>query len=453
VLFSVFERAGTNIYALDSAQARGQPADPSMPISRLSVLPPLDPVDIFITAYLRDPTTGLPSGDFPVVPYRSRLALDYIGQPMIGVGATSYGTALGGSVAAYFGEMLGNRILGVGFQGYGELADFGGDVFYVNAERRWNWALSAGHFPYLTGFTQATQDPNTGDILYQQLRRRTFIDQASVTTQYPFSQSRRFELNVGATRVGYSTEVWQLITDAFGRPIDESRGDVPSPPAVAFGNATAAIVGDNSYFGFTSPIQGGRYRLEMGPTFGEINFTTVLADTRKYLFLRPLTVAFRAMTFGRYGPDSEDERLGELYVGQPTFIRGYDPNSFDVTECTITDDDECPEFNRLVGSRIAVGNIELRIPLFGSDQFGIYNWGFLPVEIAPFFDVGAAWTSGDKTEVRFDRATSDRVPVMSTGLTSRINLFGYIVGEIYYVYPLHRKAKGGHFGFQLAPGW
>jgi hypothetical protein len=45
------------------------------------------------------------------------------------------------------------------------------------------------------------------------------------------------------------------------------------------------------------------------------------------------------------------------------------------------------------------------------------------------------------------------VPVFSTGISARMNLFGYLVLETYYAYPFQRPEKGGHFGLQLNPGW
>ncbi len=464
VMFSVFERAGTNIYALTPDRARGTPADRQMVMSRLATLPPLDPVDVFITAYLKDPRSGLPpDGNFPVSPYRSRLALDYLGQPTIGVAASSYGTALGGSVAAYFGEMLGNRTVGVGLQGYGELADFGGQAFYLNTKRRWNWAVSGGHFPYLTGFTQARgssidigQETFTTTI-YEQIRQRTFLDQLSGMLQYPFSTTRRVELSLGGTLIYYTRDIQRVeVLDATRQVIDQEQRDTTSPPGISYASTAAALVGDNSFMGFTSPIQGGRYRFEVAPSFGGISFYSVLGDTRRYFFKSPVTLAVRGMHYGRYGGGSEDPRLSPLYVGQPAFIRGYDPNSFSVEECVSAqpgEPDGCPEFNRLVGSRIALVNLELRIPLFGTQELGLINLPFLPTEIAPFVDIGAAWGRSGLPELRFERETADRVPVVSTGVSARVNLFGYIVGEIFYVHPFQRQVKGSHFGFQLQPGW
>ena len=464
LMFSVFERAGTNVYALEGDRALGQPADPAMPMSRFAALPPLDPVDVFVTAYLRDPQAGLPpSGDFPVSPYRSRLALDYLGQPTIGVAASSYGTALGGSVAAYFGEELGNRTVGVGLQGYGELADFGGQVFYLDTEKRWNWAVSAGHFPYLTGYTQAREGPpqtidgeSFSTTVFEQIRLRTFQDQLTGTLAYPFSTTRRVELSLGGTKIYYTSDVRSIVVrDIDRRVLEDADRDTSAGPGITFGQASAALVGDYSYTGFTSPILGGRYRFEVAPTYGGIKFYSLLADARRYFFASPVTLALRGMHFGRYGGESEDPRLSPLYVGQPAFIRGYDPNSFTLDECTPTEanDGRCPEFERLIGSRLAMLNMELRVPLLGNEQLGLINLPFLPTEIAPFVDVGVAWTRDEAPDLRYDRRTADRVPVMSTGVSARVNLFGYMIGEVYYAYPLHRREKGGHFGFQLQPGW
>ncbi|MGE5290784.1 MAG: hypothetical protein ACM3ML_27045, partial [Micromonosporaceae bacterium] len=53
----------------------------------------------------------------------------------------------------------------------------------------------------------------------------------------------------------------------------------------------------------------------------------------------------------------------------------------------------------------------------------------------------------------FARNTTDRVPVISTGITARFNVLGYLVAEVYYAYPFQRPGKGAHFGFNISPGW
>jgi hypothetical protein len=43
--------------------------------------------------------------------------------------------------------------------------------------------------------------------------------------------------------------------------------------------------------------------------------------------------------------------------------------------------------------------------------------------------------------------------VTSAGVTARFNLFGYLIGELFYAVPLQRPDKDGVWGFQIAPGW
>ena len=129
--------------------------------------------------------------------------------------------------------------------------------------------------------------------------------------------------------------------------------------------------------------------------------------------------------------------------------------SFDVSECTDASNQlsSCPEFDRLIGSRLAVANVEFRIPLFGVEELGLFNVPFLPTELSFFGDAGAAWTQDQRIDFRFDRTSADRVPVVSAGVSARVNLLGYAVVELYYAKPFQRPNRVWVFGFHLAPGW
>ena len=73
-------------------------------------------------------------------------------------------------------------------------------------------------------------------------------------------------------------------------------------------------------------------------------------------------------------------------------MRGYDVNTFEASECTFTPIGSCPEFDRLLGSRDAVVNAEVRAPLAGLFNRQL-DYGPIPVEL--FFRVlrrGVAWT-------------------------------------------------------------
>jgi hypothetical protein len=266
--------------------------------------------------------------------YNPKLMLAYLGAPTIGVGVSnqSYGNGIAGAVSAGFSDMLETREVGAAIAAQGTFKDIGGEVYYKNTKRRWNWLAGLSHVPYLTGFQQVNQDILQGVPVYRvdQVLQRVYIDNAAFTTQYPFSQTRRIEFSAGYNRYGYENEAQSFYYLPDGEFIGQQRNpDIDAPPSLAFGTASLALVGDYSFFGFTSPVAGGRYRFEVSPALGQINFTTVLGDYRRYFFFQPLTFAFRGMYYGRFGPDAEDpQRLSPLYVGQETLVRGYDVNDF-----------------------------------------------------------------------------------------------------------------------------
>jgi len=459
VMFSVFERQGFQVYGLDSARAAGTLVAPTTRLAAGGVLPPVaSGRDGLVASYLRDPITGLPPADtaFATRGYGARLGLEAVAQPSVGVGTSRFGTLVGGSAALYFTDLLGERNLGVAVQGQGTLKDIGGQVQYVSLANRLRWGVGVGHIPYLTGYAQLQGGQAGGGYVYRQVLQRIFLDRASGTIQYPLSTTRRVELNPGFTRFSFDTEVQEIALNRAGQQISDVRrrsisGVDPAP--VNMGQVGLALVGDNSFDGFTSPVAGQRYRLEVTPTFGTLNYQTALADYRRYVFARPVTVAVRGLHYGRYGHDESDPLLYPLYLGYGTLVRGYEYNSV-IDECarTATASAGCPVYERLFGNRIAVAGAELRIPVLGTEQLGLIGRSFLPLEVSPFVDAGVAWSRGDSPTLAVERGAAGRVPVFSTGVSFRTNLGGFAVIEAYYAYPFQRE-RGGHWGFQIAPGW
>ena len=468
-LFSVFENTGYNIYGLDAERMRGSPVQTGPEAERVvaAILPPVEASGAGMVAeYLTDPEGGLPEKtvQFAKQDYRPKLQLDYLGQPAIGVGYSRFGPQVGGGVSAFFSDMLGDHQFGAAIQAQGTLKDIGGQAMYRNSEHRWNWAAAVGHIPYISLRQGIGFDEETGNDVYRQVIERVFVNQVAGFAYRPSSQTRRVEVSGGFTRLSFDREIRDFLVDpASGRVLDERRFDddnVPDP--LNLFEASTALVGDNANFGFTSPVVGQRYRFEVAPTFGTLTFQTALADYRKYFFAQPVSFAFRAMHYGRYGKDADTDRLTPLFIGYETFVRGYAYESFDPNECTVTDANSCAELDRLIGSRLAVANFEIRVPLFGVPGFGLINMPFLPTEIAPFVDAGLAWwgrdeielvTNNGKPRIAFDRDAVDRVPVFSAGVSARMNVLGYLVLEAYYAYPFQRPGKGGHIGFNIAPGW
>jgi hypothetical protein len=456
MMFSVFTNQGNSVFRLEPDQTMGSPLVEADAQTLAGILPPTTGSNI-VAAYLDAPLPGLPppTEAFAQEAYRPRLQLDYIGAPSVGLATSPFGTGLSGAIALYFGDMLGDRVVGGAVQAQGTLKDIGGEVFYLNQKHRWNWLVSGSHIPYLSGFARQGLENIGGEtFLVQELQlQRTFVDEIAGTIQYPFSQTRRFEVGVSGTHVSYDIEVERYIFDCC-RQVGQERGSAPAPPGVTYGQGVAALVGDYSVFGLTSPVAGGRWRFEVAPVFGELNFQNFLADWRRYFYARPVTIAFRALHFGRYGKDAESGRIFPLFVGNEQLVRGYAAESFDpLADCAEVENQQaCPEFDRLVGSRIGVASLELRLPLLGPEGFGVIPFNFLPLEIAPFVDAGVAWTKDDNVRFVFDRKALDRVPVVSYGVSARVNLLGYAILETYYAFPTHRR-KGWHWGFNFAPGW
>jgi hypothetical protein len=414
-------------------------------------LPPAeDQGRVLVSDYLSDPAGGLPREDsFTVSKYHPKLQLDYVGAFSGGVSVDRFGTAIGGGATAYFSDMLANRTVGVGLQANGTFKDIGAQAFYVNRGHRFNWGVVGGHIPYLNYYTELGYQGDT--LVYRETRERVYVDRMSLFSAYPFSATKRVEASAGFTRYGYDREIEEQRLNPNGSLTDPVTRNLDSLDPVYLFQGSVALVKDNSFFGFTSPIQGERYRLEIEPSWGTLTFQNLLADYRRYVLLRPVTVAGRLFHLARYGVDGEDGRLYPLYVGYGTLVRGYSPGSFTFEECG--DGPDCPEYDRLQGSRLAVANLEVRFPLIGTSQYGLINFPYLPTELSAFLDGGVAWFSDDKPSWRFDTNTLDRVPVFSAGGSARFNVLGALVLELYLAFPFQRPDKGSQFGVQIVPGW
>jgi Tol biopolymer transport system component len=479
LMFTVFKDQGHEILSLEGAQLVGEPVSPASAAQQASAatLPPGDVAgNMTVASYLGDPTTGLVTGtEFRTVPYHASFALDALGQPALGVQTGGYlGTGVVGGISALWGDQLGDQQIFSAINANGTVRDFGGALYYQNLRRRVNWALGVEHIPYLYGFTSLQQ--TAFGFNYYQVIQRIFIDQAQALAQYPFSSTRRVEFGLSGTRLAFEQQIDSLLLNPVFQPFDRGSRLERGGPALYYAQANAALVGDNSFMAYTSPVAGMRYRLEAAPTTGSVKFFQGNADARRYFFARPFTMAFRGLHFGRYGGDADNyDKVSPLFLGEETLIRGYGYSTL-FSECRDTADPNtgrCPVFDRLFGSRVAVINAELRIPLFGSPAFGLINFPYLPLEVAPFFDAGMAWTGDQQPDFRFVRRDdsvpancanaitqnqiavpcADRIPVFSTGVTFRANVLGYMVLETYIAHPFQRNYKDWVVGVQIAPGW
>jgi hypothetical protein len=458
VAFTVYDDGRYDIYMLEPP-IRGRPLTTLE--ANADVLPPRDRRPSEVAALLADASFGLPAArTLPTEPYRAKLSLESVGQPAVGVGVSRYGTVVGGGLSMYFGDMLGNHQLVTAGQfnsAYGggfSAKDIGAQSAYVNRTHRWNWGVVGGQVPYLSGgFSTTVGTRPDGDLVRSDqlyIFRQTERSASGLIT-YPFDRARRVEFQGGFSHVSFDQTVTTTTYSLYTGTIYDNSTKTTSPGnSLTLGTSSAAYVFDTANFGATSPVQGQRYRVEVDQTFGTLRFNGVLADYRRYIMPVPFyTIAVRAMHYGRYGSGGEDARLYPLDIGYPGLVRGYDVTGITASECIPTPASDCPVIDRLLGSRMLIGNVEFRFPLLR--PFGISRsmYSPVPLEVALFADAGVAWSSGQKPSI----FGGSRDGVSSAGVAFRASVFGYAVLEFDIVRPFQRPMRGWTFGFNLLPAW
>lgn len=480
--FSVFAGATFEIHSLDLAAAAGRPVETGEPVGgrRVDLGGPAAPAASaapLAVAELGGPAPPPPAeGSERVVPYHPRLELESV-SPGVDLAYSSLGYAIGGDVSALLSDAAERYQVQGSLQAqvttFGAL---GGEAFFLDRGAPFQWGVDVGHVPAVSGFARVAELPAvasgvgggpgglTGSAVLRRLPRLPRLaidqifelvvqDQESLLLLYPFSSTRRLQASVSYSHLGFAAkDVRQVV--AGSRVVDTSRFDLPAPPSLRLFQGSLALIGDTSVPGDASPASGQRYRFEVAATGGNLHFEQVTADFRHYFFWRPWTLALRALHLGRYGNDADSPQLVPLYVGDPTLVRGYDTSTLSAAECTPTPASaSCPEFDRLTGSRLAVANLELRVPLFGRDDYRLVDLRFLPTELAAFLDAGTAWSSHSSPVVRFAIHSTERIPVASAGLAARVVVGGLAVIQLYVAKPIQRPQKGVVTGVVISPGW
>lgn len=386
--------------------------------------------------------------------YKSKFKLDYIaGGGGVGVGMGNYigtSTGLAGGIDMIFSDMLGDHQIYSTVALNGEIYDLGAQAVYRNQTRKIGWGGGIAHVPYRFGsYPTLTYDSLAIDGGYFPVQNfqydiyRVFQDQASLFTQYAFNHAMRVEAGGGYSLYYYRTERWNNYYDNYyyGSLIWQKREKIESPPGFGLWNVQAAFVGDNSTFGFTSPLKGYRFRVGVTQNFGHWNYLTTLVDFRKYFYLNKPSIALRLLQYGQYGEDANDQNLSN-YVIYPTFIRGF-------SKMSTAQMDGLGILESVRGSKLIVGNAEFRVPFTGPEQLALIPTNLLLSQLAVFYDVGTAWSRNNP----FDAPEGFEPKLLqSVGVALRVNLFGALILEPFYAKPL-LKGVNGTFGVNFVPGW
>jgi WD40 repeat protein len=473
LLFTAFEDGGYNIYSLSGPrELAGDPIGDSTSLAESPLAATLPPTPrpreaAFnrVTRYLQDAETGLPSrtdvSRYAVTPYRPRLGLDYLGQPTLGasIGGPFGGAGLYGGITGIFSDVLGHHNLFGALQAQGQIDEVGYAAQYINASGRWNFGVASQRIPYIYGYYQTGIDSvDAAPVPTEDLVRARYFDSSlQGYAQYPLSSVSRIEFTGGIRRVSTDYQIYRFLLDPGTYvPTDQKRVKVDGY-TLNMVQGSAALVYDNTLFGYTSPFAGRRYRFEVAPVWGGLHYVDALADYRRYLFFRPVTLALQGVHAGRYGRDSngviENQRIFyDQYLGQPWFVRGY----YDTYNDCGRDGGEGPScvlLDQLFGSRVGVARAELRFPLVRQLVIGP-GIGLPPVEGFGFFDAGVAWT--DQTRPVLARGVPtdpfERGIISSAGVGARLNLFGYMVVELDYLRAFALD-RGWSWQFNLLPGY
>lgn len=388
--YTVYERGRPRLVVLDSEAAlEGEP------VSGEELECAEDPArhEGSVNAYLADDTTGLPgSSSLSRRDYRSRMSLEGVGQPYLSSGGGPFGTFVRGGGALLFGDMLGERRLGAAVQIGNHMRDAAFMLRFLNQERRWNWGALAELEPSVIRYRRSELVEHDGQpSLLQQadyLQRAQL--RAAAVVAYPFSRGLRVEFTGGVRHATYQRDLRSQVTSIeTGKKLSsdrvESTGGLPTTVA----EVTAALVHDTTVSGPTGPLLGSRYRFEVAPAAGQLSYTSVTADFRKYLMpIRPYSIAVRVLHSARYGPDGADPRLLSSFLGSSYFVRGHRE---DLRYCRPDATRVCGD--DLLGSRLLVGNLELRVPIWGIRSRQI-DYGMFPADAFVFADGGRIWGGG-----------------------------------------------------------
>ncbi|MBN2290606.1 MAG: PD40 domain-containing protein [Candidatus Glassbacteria bacterium] len=290
--------------------------------------------------------------------YKVNFTTDYVS----GYGGYQGNIGFNGGVMLSASDMLGNHNLLVGANIYGKIQD--SDLFfqYLNLKGRTDMGF------YVTQFRDVyylSSIGSSGEYLANIWRG------AGIIFQRPFNRFRRLEWSLNAFSVSEKTFEYNFNQYYYYGYVSEQ--NVQKYGTTYFAGPEVALVFDNTAYGYTGPVDGGRWRVSTRVFFGELSFSEAIADWRKYwLFWKRVTIALRGIAARRWGNNPQT-----LYVGGPYTFRG-------------------AWYGDVRGHNLLLSNAELRFPLIDHLVMGwplpIYLRGIGGVL---FFDMAGAWYNGE----------------------------------------------------------
>ncbi len=411
---------------------------------------------VSVAELLDSATFALPDTlQFKSYDYRPGLQPEYIARPSVGYTQDNYGRGLFGGTAIVLGDLLGNNRLALAGQVNGRFSEAFFYGAYTNLASRLQYTAGVAQSPYFF-LNDYTRDP-VGDGTPREIESyqiaRYIVRQGFAVAMRPRDRFTRWEFGLNANNVSRSiVTLRRLIDYGSGFASDFVTDDVEGLGSFSYVAPYVAYVSDNTLFGYTAPISGRRFRFQVEPSVGNLQWTELTADYRRYvpILFNFLTFAWRTQANVAVG---KDEFEFPKYIGRPDFVRGYDREQFASQFCGgFSNNTSSCSATELLGSRVAFANAELRFPLVRRFDLGLIPISLPPVDGLFFYDAGIAWKRGQSVHLsRPDNYDEDknRYLLRSYGMGIRLNLFGFALIRWDYSIPLDRPNRKGYWMWTL----
>ncbi|MCH8032918.1 MAG: PD40 domain-containing protein [Bacteroidetes bacterium] len=349
-----------------------------------------------------NPTDNLDEdGNFLVNKYKVTFGPDLI------YANAGYNTLYGfvGTTVISFSDVLGNhRLIGItGLQIDLKNSDYGLAYFYL--AKRINWGIQGFHTARFINLLRGNR--------VELIRYRNFG--LVGTASYPLNRFYRFELGVSWLNIKSEN----LVTIA------------EEPESVSLVVPSISFVHDNILWGYTAPIEGTRYRVDVLGNLGfddpKLSFVSLLGDYRTYF--RFFTDHSLALRFS--GGFSDGNNPQRFFIGG---IDNWINRSYATTEVPIESVSDFAflsaalplrgyNYAEQIGTRYALMNIELRFPLIRYLVTGGLPILLSNVQGVAFIDIGTAWSKNSELSLfkrdRFGNLVTDDL-LVGTGVGARV---------------------------------
>ncbi|MCK4547846.1 MAG: PD40 domain-containing protein [Candidatus Eisenbacteria sp.] len=414
LVFSVFQKAGWDVYALrdplDLEPVEEQEAPyvartfgDSIMVHTAALNWPVVPDSLL--DLMEEDETPVGDGERWLSRYRVSFSPDYIG------GGLQYNSAVGagGSTQLTVSDVLGNHrfFLATNFFTSFEEMDF--LSFYYHLPRRTDYGFGLFHYKnYFYGSPTLLSEPLSQGDGNQFFSERNYG--LTALASRPFNRFQRVEFDVTLMRI--ERKVYEF-TSYYGTfpPLRYQEDETLLLPRIA-------LVHDTALWGMLGAVNGARCYAEIrhslrGILGNERKMTTGIVDLRKYVPLsRDYTFAMRAL-----GAVSAGENAQYFYLGGGYLLRGYRDFEFR-------------------GHGVGLFSLELRYPFI---RYLALGWP-LPIALgniggAMFMDVGSAWDS------------------IRTVRVARSGRGGFVLDDVHASFGLSVRWRFGYFPIRVDFAW